>query len=144
MKLTLKDPYLNTNRRIQMTNENLQKLVGKTIVELNCEKGRDFVAAKTDCGLLFEFYNDDYGSVHLEDITGDIDDLIGTPIIMVEEVTNREEISDTSVVYNDDTHTWTFYRLESRKGLVVLRFFGTSNGYYSESVTIDITDLKLN
>ena len=33
-----------------------------------------------------------------------------------------------------DSGTWTFYRIQTDKGVAVLRWLGTSNGYYGESV----------
>lgn len=68
--------------------------------------------------------------VSVEEIIGDLDDLIGTPIILAEERTQR----DTDA---DESGTWTFYEFRTIKGSVTIRWYGSSNGYYSESVNID-------
>tara|TARA_B110000977_G_scaffold155955_1_gene198416 strand:+ start:359 stop:757 length:399 start_codon:yes stop_codon:yes gene_type:complete len=72
-------------------------------------------------------------SVYIEDIVGDLDDLVGTPLLLVEEVSSYEGESRSQ-----DFETWTYYRFRTIKGNVDIRWYGSSNGYYSESVDIQI------
>ena len=72
-------------------------------------------------------------NVFIEDICGDLEDLIGYPIIEAEEVRNR---SLTPINEYADSYTWTFYKLRGIKGGVTIRWYGESNGYYSESISI--------
>ena len=67
--------------------------------------------------------------VCIESIVGDLEDLVGSPLLMAEEVCNEEK----SGKY-DDSATWTFYKFATLKGYVDVRWVGSSNGYYSESV----------
>ena len=79
-------------------------------------------------------------SVSIEDIVGDLDDLVGTPLLLVEEVSNYEpeERPVDKDDYYDESETWTYYRFRTIKGSVDIRWYGSSNGYYSESVDIEI------
>jgi hypothetical protein len=80
-------------------------------------------------------------SVYIEDVTGDLQDLIGTPLVMAEEVSNMDTPKpDPEYAYS---YTWTFYRYGTNKGSVTVRWLGTSNGYYSESVNFEVEYPKL-
>lgn len=85
----------------------------------------------TECGREFKMYHeqDCCEDVELEEVIGDLDRLIGTPLLTAEERTQSEE---------DDwgSCTWTFYELATVKGYVTLRWFGQSNGYYAEGVSV--------
>ena len=73
-------------------------------------------------------------SVYIEDICGDLDDLVGATILYFEEVSS-DDMKPMSEY--DESFTWTFYRIQTTKGSVDIRWYGTSNGYYSESVDIE-------
>lgn len=113
----------------------MKSLIGKTITEIiGCEVGSDEVLLKCASGENFKMWHDQdcCESVVIEDICGDINHLIGMPILEAEELSNAKE--PTEYEYNDDSHTWTFYRIATNRGVVVIRWLGESNGWYSESV----------
>lgn len=72
--------------------------------------------------------------VRIEDICGDLGDLVGSPIVLAEEVHNEPPEGH---VPEDESETWTFYRFATAKGYVTVRWLGSSNGYYSESVSFE-------
>ena len=93
-------------------------------------KDSEEITFHTDNGIYKMFHEQECSeSVTLEDICGNIEDIIDTPILLADEETNE--------CLDDDGYspvTWTFYTLRTIKGTVTLRWFGTSNGYYSETV----------
>lgn len=73
--------------------------------------------------------------VYLEDVCGEVSDLLGSPILLAEETTND---ADTDAdPYDRGIQQWTFYKLATVKGHVTLRWFGESTGWYSVDVDFD-------
>lgn len=68
-------------------------------------------------------------SVSIADISGDVTDLVGVPLITAEKASNY--CNDYRVSGDEQ---WTFYRFQTSKGEVVVRWFGESNGYYGTEV----------
>ena len=75
------------------------------------------------------------------DIAGDLNDLIGHPLLMAEVVTNKcENPEGVKIPTYQDSFTWTFYKLATIKGFVTLSWYGESNGYYNEKVSFKVLD----
>ena len=111
----------------------LTGLVIKSITGL--EKDSEEVVFTTECGRQFKMYHeqDCCESVSVDDVCGDISDIIGTVIMQAEERGGEGVESDSE--WGDESSTWTFYDIWTVKGSVNIKWLGSSNGYYSESVT---------
>lgn len=109
-------------------------LVGKTIISIEVKD--DQINFKDSTGEEYTLYHsqDCCEDVYIEDINGDVNDLLNTPILVAEEASNSSDAPSKKEKYEPDSYTWTFYKLATIKGFVDIRWFGVSNGYYSESV----------
>lgn len=116
-----------------MAHAELEDLIGKTFTEVR--RGEDSVRFVGEKSYALYHEQDCCESVYLDDVVGDLVDLVGTPILSAYEETNSDN-PKTHGKYKPDSFTWTFYRIATAKGTVTLRFYGESNGYYSESVSI--------
>lgn len=115
------------------------ELLGKTIVDIKgAEKDSEFIffICSDDSRFLMFHEQDCCEYVFVEDICGDIKSLIDTPILKAEESNSYDDksLDRGNIDGYDDSYTWTFYHLATSKGYVDIRWFGSSNGYYSESV----------
>ena len=109
-------------------------LEGKTLSSIHVDRGNheDEIRFVTEDGDTYRMhhYQDCCESVDIEDINGDLDDLVGTKIVSA-----VEAISESDSRYGHETYT--FYHLRTVKGDVTIRWHGESNGYYSERVDFE-------
>ena len=79
-------------------------------------------------------------SVTIESVTGNLDDLIGSPIVEATENVLDGWPTDVEKPQYEESSTWTVFTFATTNGRVVVRWWGSSNGYYSESVcTVELT-----
>lgn len=111
-------------------------LIGRSLYRIT-QHDEELVLYLSDTNYVRFYHSQDCcESVYIEDVCGDLDDLIGAPILVAEEVSNYEGEST-----GDESYTWTFYRFATQKGSVTVRWYGSSNGYYSESVDVEFVNL---
>ena len=109
---------------------------GKTIVEVvGLKKQEESVTLKLDDNSELEFYHE-YSCCEdfwLEDFEFSGKDIVGAKILNVLLVSEKQEVTDNGSM------TWTFYKIQTDKGELFMRWCGESDGYYSEDVDIKYT-----
>lgn len=115
----------------------ISELVGETLTGVE-QVGDSILRFTLDGGDKYELrHNQDCcENVSIEDIAGDLKDLIGSPITKAEESTSHTNPDGVTKGYQD-SFTWTFYHFATVNGYVTVRWYGESNGYYSESVDFE-------
>ena len=118
----------------------LKDLIGQTMASVENLGDSELLFVTTD-GKKFKLHHlhDCCESVSIESVVGDLNDLVGEPMLVAEEITSTENPQDAKpeTLEYQDSFTWTFYKFATRKGYVDVRWYGESNGYYSESVDFD-------
>jgi len=111
-------------------------LFAKTIIDVNISPSKDAITFKCSDGTEYfmKHRQDCCESVSIEDVCGEWSDILNQPILQAEESTSGENPANVKKEFQY-SFTWTFYRLTTRLGQVVIRWYGESNGYYSESVS---------
>ena len=118
------------------TQKGMALMLGKTFVKVVGSVDGNEMLFETANGerFMFSHQQDCCERVDINDIVGDLEDLVGEPLLLAQEVQG-----ETPVDFNERDHesvTWTFYKFATRKGYVDVRWLGESNGYYSEGVDL--------
>ena len=110
----------------------VSELVGQIVTDIKINSNNDEVLFTINETLKYRMfhYQDCCETVAIEEIIGDLNDLINTPILVAETRSNQ---GDTKW----GTYTWTFYEFRTIKGSVTIRWHGESSGYYSEEVNFE-------
>ncbi len=105
-----------------------KELKGKVIKEVN--KKENCIIFKMQDGKIYNVRKDEHGVAWLEDVCGDLDDLLNSEILQADEENGEMQFE------HGGFGEWTFYLLATAKGYVTLRWCGDGDGYYSEKVII--------
>ncbi len=144
-----------------------ESIKGLTFSKVENNDNDEIVFYCTDGRIFRQVYHPDCcASCSVEEVIGDLSDLENTPILLAEEVTSsepdtetllnrtrdyeeevadyikqgREPYYDSLEAYLEGRHeseTWTFYKVSTIKGSVTIRWYGSSNGYYSETASFE-------
>jgi len=128
-------------------NTQFSDLIGKKVVEiLGDHVGSEKLTFVLDDGTKYsmEYFGDCCASCSIEDIAGDTKDLLGT-IVRAEAPSSLDKFDEDVEAlrvesYAPESFTWTFYIVGTNKGTVTIRWYGSSNGYYSESPRFYLDD----
>ena len=102
-------------------------LLGLTMVEV--ERKGDSIRMVASTGEVFSLHHEYFccESVWLEDVCGDLEDLVGQPLLQAE-------------VAAEHSDEWNFYKFATIRGSVTLRWCGSTDGPYS--LAVDLWRLK--
>lgn len=118
-----------------------EELIGEVISSGVIHSGDDSAALLLVCDstiFVFHHQQDCCESVLIEDVSGDLTDLIGSPITEAECVTEETDIDEPE---SEHKHmTWSFYKFRTAKGAVTVKWQGMSNGCYSEEAELLVID----
>ena len=114
----------------------ISEMVGQVFTSV--VEGSDSLIFTSASGKKYVFYHSQDCCEHviIEDICGYLNDLVGYPLTMAEEADNDFPRPE----YCSESYTWTFYKFATVKGYVTVRWLGSSNGYYSEKVSLICSD----
>ena len=131
---------LKTFNTLKGSVRTFDELVGRTLYKATAD-GEELTLYLSDTNYVRFYHRQDCcESVYIEDICGDLEDLVGSELVEAEEVSGY----DADPLYKgEESYTWTFYKFRTRKGSVTVRWYGSSNGYYSESVDVEVVDTTL-
>lgn len=121
-----------------------ESLKGKLLTSI--EKGEDEIVFSTSSGerYLMSHYQDCCESVTISEIIGEIDNILNLEILEAQEKIGHgeEESKEFNKKYRYDSVTLTDFVLKTKKGNLIIKWIGISNGYYSESVTFELLENK--
>ena len=107
----------------------LSILIGETIIQIELSRNEITFHCISGFQVRMNHQQECYESVWIEDITGDLNGLIGNPILQAECVSNESHTEE-------NYYKCTFYKLATIKEYVTLRWLGESNGYYACDVIV--------
>lgn len=125
-------------------NDGIEQMLGMVFTQVYNEKDEILVFRNDNMTFRFLHHQNCCEDVHIADIVGDLQDLVGSPILLAE-VSSSDDDGVVNSFLNSNSGNiggysvcdeWTFYKFATRKGYVDVRWIGSSNGYYSTEVSL--------
>ena len=126
--------------RYRDTEKDISVLKGKILKSIKIDKNKEdkiFFETTDGNSYIMLHEQDCCECVYIEDICGNLNNLLDYEILMAEKETNSD---GEPLSRYDESFTWTFYKLATKNGYVTIRWYGESNGYYCEEV--DFLEIK--
>jgi hypothetical protein len=120
-----------------MKDVNFDILIGKKIKSVKgLSAGSGRVTFLTEDNKQFVMYHSQgcCETVDVEDVCGSIEDILGSEILSASEESSSKNPEGVTPPEYQDSFTWTFYKIATIKGSMTIRWYGSSNGCYSEHV----------
>lgn len=121
----------------------IKSMIGQTFVAVYDVDERMMVFQREDGDGFVQYHEQDCcEAVYIDDICGDVSDLIGSPILMAEAVRGTmrgEDDSGTEV-------SWTFYKFATNKGSVTFRWLeynGDSGCYAADALVVPASKAEI-
>lgn len=117
----------------------LKMAEGRVIASVTGETGDETAEIVFEDGssLLLWHEQDCCEHVVLDEIQGSVATAVGERVLdaVVHRSIDEDEDALSMDLY-DDSFTWTYYTIRTRNATLVFRWYGASNGYYSEEVDL--------
>lgn len=116
----------------------LDEMLGKTTTSITTDSRTEIVFVFDDgTRYRMEHIQNCCETVEIDDVIGNLDDLVGSPLLMAEEsASGNPPGEERELTGENSSFTWSFYRFATVKGYVTIRWYGESNGCYSEKASI--------
>jgi hypothetical protein len=114
----------------------VESMIGSVVKSIDIDESNDDCLITLEDGRKFkiEHFQDCCETVQFYDASGDVHSLIGKKLTNVTEDYNDDPIEED--LSCDGSHTWSVYKFQTDENTVILRWYGDSNGYYSETTQL--------
>ena len=119
----------------------IEVLLGKTITDIEISGNKDWIVFTISDKEKYRMVHKQECSegVYIEDINGDLYDLLNSPVLKAEKRSNKidPELGTQSRVHKNslgDNVEWTYYEIATIKGYVNFRWHGATNSCYALDV----------
>jgi hypothetical protein len=115
--------------------------IDKVVTHIDVDSDSVIVTLEDGTKLYFYHSQSCCESVYIYDWKGDPHQLVGKKLLMIEE--DNDDFTNEMSWQPNDSYTCTNFKFITNEDTVISRWIGESNGYYSESVDLDVIAPKV-